>query len=68
MAPGVLLEPYEPGGQGVAETPIVSKGLILYRDVHRFLLQILSYKKSLVIFTPVRNVSSKKKAAESACC
>ena len=30
MAPGVLLEPYmSQGGQGVAETPIVSKGLIL---------------------------------------
>ena len=28
MAPGVLLEPYmSQGGQGVAETPIVSKGL-----------------------------------------
>ena len=29
MAPGVLLEPYmSQGGQGVTETPIVSKGLI----------------------------------------
>ena len=29
MAPGVLLEPYmNQGGQGVAETPIVSKGLM----------------------------------------
>ena len=29
MVPGVLLEPYmSQGGQGVAETPIVSKGLI----------------------------------------
>ena len=28
MAPGVLLEPYmSQGGQGVTETPIVSKGL-----------------------------------------
>ena len=28
IAPGVLLEPYmSQGGQGVAETPIVSKGL-----------------------------------------
>ena len=28
MAPGVLLEPYmSQGGQGVAETPLVSKGL-----------------------------------------
>ena len=28
MAPGVLLEPYvSQGGQGVAETPIVLKGL-----------------------------------------
>ena len=30
MAPGVLLEPYmSQGGQGLAETPIVSKGLKL---------------------------------------
>ena len=29
MVPGVLLEPYmSQGDQGVAETPIVSKGLI----------------------------------------
>ena len=31
MVPGVLLEPYmSQGDQGVAETPIVSKGLIIY--------------------------------------
>ena len=31
MAPGVLLEPYvSQGGQGVAETPTVSKGLSQY--------------------------------------
>ena len=30
MAPGVLLEPYmSQGGQGVVETPIVSKGLTM---------------------------------------
>ena len=30
MVPGALLEPYmSQGGQGVAETPIVLKGLIL---------------------------------------
>ena len=35
MAPGVLLEPYmSQGGQGVAETPIVSKGLNLFYVKH----------------------------------
>ena len=34
MAPGVLLEPYvSKGVHGVAETPIVSKGLILMRNM-----------------------------------
>ena len=33
MAPGVLLEPHmSQGGQGVAETPIVSKGLTTNTD------------------------------------
>ena len=40
MVPGVLLEPYmSQGDQGVAETPIVSKGLISFdssKDLSRF--------------------------------
>ena len=41
MAPGVLLEPYmSQGGQGVAETPLVSKGLISFYFFSDFLIEV----------------------------
>ena len=56
MAPGVLLEPYmSQGGQGVAETPIVSKGL---RDNHVTSCTWLGITHRKIIYKKVWVVSS----------
>ena len=71
MVPGVLLEPYmSQGDQGVAETPIVSKGLKLRFKNHMsyhmsYILLILLPKRSIqkIIFIPFNFLTSKYEGA-----